>query len=149
MNGTNPTILFPPITPENAPFWQGCGEGRLRLQRCSETQRLIFPPRPYSPWARDPRAQRPEWVDVEGVGTIWSYVVAHPPLLAWYAERAPYNVILVALDEDPNVRLVGNLIAHPGGEINEIDPRTIAIGAGVRVVFETIGEIRLPRWVLA
>ena len=143
-------MLLPPIEAENEPFWEGCRQGELRMQRCSETGRLIFPPRPFSPWA--PRA-KPEWARVSGRGTIYSYVVPHPPLLPYYGERAPYNVILVSLDEDPNVRLVGNLVTHAGGEINEIDPATIEIGAAVKVVFEEIddleSEIHMPRWVLA
>ena len=143
-------MLLPTIEAENAPFWEGCRQGELRMQRCSETHRFIFPPRPFSPWA--PRA-KPEWVTVSGRGSIYSYVVPHPPLLPYYAERAPYNVILVSLDEDPNVRLVGNLVTHAGGGINEIDPATIGIGAAVKVVFEKLDdledEIHMPRWVLA
>ena len=139
-------MLLPPIIDENAPFWEGCLKGELWMQRCTETQRFIFPPRPISPWAP---AATPEWTQVSGRGTIWSFVVPHPPLLPYYGERAPYNVILVALDEDPNLRLVGNLLASEGGEINEIDPATIEIGAAVRVVFESVSdEIAIPRWVL-
>lgn len=139
-------MLMPPIEEENAPFWEGCRSGELRMQRCCDTQRLIFPPRAMSPWS--PRAET-EWVPVSGHGTIWSFVVPHPPLLPWYAERAPYNVILVALDEDPNIRLVGNLVSGETAAINEVDPATIEIGAAVRVVFERIDDqIHLPRWVL-
>lgn len=146
----DPAMLLPPIAAENAPFWEGCRAGKLRMLRCSETQRLIFPPRPFSPWATDKRASAPEWIDVSGRGTIWSFVVPHPPLLPYYAERAPYNVILVALEEDASVRLVGNLVAREGGEINEIDPTNIEIGAAVRVVFEPVSDdIHIPRWVLA
>ena len=143
-------MLMPPIEAENTPFWEGCRNGELRMLRCSETHRLIFPPRSFSPWATKPTEQLPEWVQVSGRGTIWSYVVPHPPLLPYYGERAPYNVILVALDEDPAVRLVGNLLAREGGEINEVDPQTIEIGAAVNVVFERIDEeISMPRWILA
>ena len=52
-------------------------------------------------------------------------MVPHPPLLPAYAEIAPYNVIVVALEEHPNIRFVGNLVNGPGGSINEIDPSTI------------------------
>jgi len=93
--------------------------------------------------------RRPEWVEVAGRGTIWSFAVPHPPLLPWYTERAPYNAILVSLDEAPYVRLAGNLLAREGGEINEVDPATIEIGAAVRVVFSPLGELRVPRWLLA
>ena len=103
--------LLPPFDADAAPFFEGCRQGVLRIPQCSATGRLIFPPRPMSPWA--PHA-KPGWTTVSGRGTVWSFVVAHPPLLPWYAERAPYNVVLVALDEDPNVRLAGNLVAGPG-----------------------------------
>jgi len=139
--------LLPPIDADNAPFWEGARRGELRLQRCSETGRLIFPPRPMSPFA--PHAA-PVWCSVSGRGSIWSFVVAHPPLLPYYAERAPYDVILVALEEDPRVRLVGNLLASERGGLGEVDPAGIVIGARVRVVFQPIGgDIHLPRWVLA
>jgi uncharacterized OB-fold protein len=77
-------------------------------------------------------------------------VVPHPPLLPEFAALAPYNVIVVSLDEDPTIRLVGNLVPREGGAINEMDPATIRIGAPVRVVFERVSdEVALPRWVLA
>ena len=136
--------LLPAIDPEGEPFWEGTRRGELRVQRCTGTGRLIFPPRPMSPWA--PHAP-PEWTQVSGRGRIWSFVVPHPPVLPQFTELAPYNVVAVALDEDPRVRLVGNLIAREGGAIDEVDPATIEIGAPVRVVFERVtDEIHLPRW---
>ena len=118
--------------------------------RCSETKKLIFPPRPFSPWASKPTLHRPEWVKVSGRGTIWSFVVPHAPLLPYYGERAPYNVILVALDVDPTIRLVGNLVASEQGRIDEVDPATIESGAPVRAVFQPLdAEFTLARWMLA
>ena len=140
------SALHPPIDEDCAPFFEGCREGVLRMQQCAQTGRLIFPPRPFSPWA--PRVE-PVWIDVSGRGTIWSFVVPHPPLLEPFADLAPYNVILVALAEDPVVRLAGNLIGAEGDRIDSVDPDTIEIGAGVRVVFERVNEeLSLPRWVL-
>jgi uncharacterized OB-fold protein len=130
----------------SAPFFEGCRAGELRMQQCAETGRLIFPPRPLSPWA--PHA-KPTWTRVSGGGTIWSFVVPHPPLLPPFSELAPYNVILVALDEDPRVRLVGNLLPREGAGIDAFLPSAVPIGARVRVVFEAVSdEITLPRWVL-
>ena len=87
---------------------------------------------------------------MSGRGTIYSFVVPHPPLLPQFAELAPYNVILVALEEDPTVRLVGNLLPEEGAAINAQDPGMIRIGASVRVVFERVSdEIVLPRWLLS
>ena len=138
-------LLLPAVDEVNEPFWEGARRGELRVQQCAETGRLIFPPRPMSPWS--PHTE-PTWTRVSGRGTIWSFVVPHPPLLPQFAALAPYNVILVALDEDPRVRLVGNLVTSAGGAINEVDPRAIEIGAPVRVVFERVSdEFQLPRWV--
>ena len=71
----------------------------------------------------------------------------HPPLLPAYQELAPYAMITVELEEDPSLRLVGNLVARPDGPINEIDPATIRIGENVRVVFQPVGDVALPRWI--
>ena len=139
--------LLPWIDEDARPFWEGTLCGELRIPRCAATGRLFFPPRPTSPWA--PHVP-PGWTTVSGRGTVWSFVVPHPPLLPEFAALAPYNVIVVALDEDPTIRLVGNLVPREGAAINEVDPATIRIGARVRVVFERASdEVALPRWVLA
>jgi hypothetical protein len=89
------------------------------------------------------------WAPTSGRGRIWSFIVAHPPLLPAFAAVAPYNSIVVELVEDPAIRFVGNLVASAGGEINEIDPATITIGEPVRVVFHQIDDVTLPRWIRA
>ena len=136
--------LLPPLDEDSRPFFEAALRGELCIPRCSATGRLVFPPRAHSPFA--PRAPL-EWAKVSGRGTIWSFVVPHPPLLPWFAEHAPYAVIAVALDEDPRVRLVGNVVAREGGPIEEVDPATLRIGAPVRVCFERVNDaIALPRW---
>ena len=137
--------LIPVIDEDAAPFFEAARRGELRVQRCSRSGRLVFPPRALSPFA--PEAPL-EWVRVAGRGTIWSFAVPHPPLLPYYAALAPYNVVVVALDEDPSVRLVGNLVARPGGSIGEIRPAAIRIGAAVRAVFEPLSpDLAIPRWI--
>jgi uncharacterized protein len=136
-------FLEPFMDDDVAPFWEGCARHQLLVQRCPDTQRLIFPPRPLSPYGgRRP----PEWVEVSGFGSIWSFVVPHPPLLPAFADIAPYNVIVVALDEDPTIRMVGNLVTGPDGTIDEIDPAAIEIGRAVEVVFSSDSS-SAPRWV--
>lgn len=142
-----PGPLLPPIDGDSAPFFEGCRRGALRVQRCSATGRLIFPPRPMSPFA--PHA-KPSWTTLSGRGSLWSFVVPHAPLLPWYAERAPYNVILVALEEDPRVRLAGNLVAGPGAALDSVDPATLRIGEPLRAIFEVLADdLVIPRWVRA
>ncbi len=140
------SLLLPPVSGETAPFWEGTRRGELRVQRCRDTGRLIFPPRARSPWGRH---RPPDCTAVSGRGRIWSFAVPHPPLLPPFSELAPYNVVVVALEEDETIRLVGNLLAREGSPIGELEPAEIEIGAPVGVVFDRVSEeIHLPRWVL-
>jgi uncharacterized OB-fold protein len=143
----NDAFLLPQVDEYSAPFWEGARLGELRMQACGSCGRLRFPPRPMCP---ECRSLETAWQTMSGLGTVWSFVVPHAPLLPAYAELAPYNVIVVALDEEPSLRLVGNLVAGPDAGINSIDPETIEIGAAVRAVFQQAAEdITLPRWVRA
>ena len=127
-----------------APFWAGAARGELLVQACGACGRWRMPPRPMCPHCRSTSVT---WVPTSGRGRVWSYVVAHPPLLPAYAQVAPYNAIVVELEEDPSIRFVGNLLARPDGAINEVDPATIVIGEPVRVVFQRVADVALPRWI--
>jgi uncharacterized OB-fold protein len=87
-----------------------------------------------------------EWRTVSGEGRIWSFVVAHPPLLPAYAAIAPYPVLTVELVEDPTIRVVGQLVGGPELDARAVDPATIEIGDAVRVVFARIEDVMVPRW---
>ncbi len=138
-------MLLPGIDDDSREFWAWCARGELRVQRCGSCGRWRFPPRPMCPSCRSFVV---EWARVSGRGTIWSYVVAHPPLLAWYGEQAPYNVVVVTLEEDPTLRMVGNLVETPEGRLDEVDPHSIEIGEPVEVVFLPVDrDLALPRWV--
>jgi len=140
-------FLLPDLEDDDAaPFWQGTARGELLVQTCADCGQRRLPPRPMCPACRSVQSK---WVPLSGRGTIWSFVVAHPPLLPAYQNVAPYNVITVTLDEDPHLRLVGNLVARPDGPINEVDPATIRIGEPVRVVFQQVEDVFLPRWIRA
>jgi hypothetical protein len=68
---------------------------------------------------------------------VWSWVVAHPPVLPAFADKVPYSVAVVELPE--GVRMLGNLLGVPNEEIT----------AGMEVVvdFEDVGEgVVLPQW---
>jgi len=130
--------------PAARPFWDGTARGELLIQTCADCDALRMPPRPMCPACRSVAVT---WTKASGRGKVWSFVVAHPPLLPAYAEFAPYPVIVVELDEDPSIRLVGNFVAAADGPINGIDPATIRIGEPVQVVFAQIDDVALPRWV--
>lgn len=130
--------------PHGGAFWHHCAAHELRMQRCDGCGRLRFPPRPMCPWCRSTAST---WDLMSGRATVWSVAIPHPPLLPAYTDLAPYNVIVVALDEDPIIRLAGNLVTGPDGALGEIEPHTIQIGEPVEVVFSRItDDIVLPRW---
>lgn len=140
-------LLVPHPDEDGAPFWEACGRAELRIQACTECGRLRFPPRPFCPWCRSDSS---EWRLMSGRGTLWSFVVTHPPLLPAYQELAPYNVCVVALDEDETIRLVGNVVASEDASISSIDPARLKIGMPVQVVFQEIADgVTLPRWMKA
>ena len=130
--------------PTTAPFWEGCARGELLVQACASCGLRRMPPRPMCPRCRSVETR---WEPTSGRGRIWSFIVSHPPLLPAFAAVAPYNAIIVELEEDPLIRFAGNLVASADGEINEIDPTTITIGEPVQVVFHQIEDIHLPRWI--
>jgi uncharacterized OB-fold protein len=145
---------LPAFDDNSTPFWEACNDGELRIQQCSRCARLRMPPGPMCPWCGSLESS---WSPSLGTGRVWSYVVPHPPLLPAFSALAPYNVIVVELDDDPGegaspIRLVGNLVESADGAINAIDPETILIGERVRVVFappntDDEGTVRLPRWI--
>lgn len=145
-------LLLPAPDAHTAPFWAGCAEGELRVQRCAGCGRLRFPPRPVCPGCRSFDA---DWEALSGRGRIWSWVVVHRPVLPAYEPYLPYPVIVVELDEDPQLRMVGNVVAAPGAAIDSVDPDELSIGAPVEVAFEPAAAdwleqpLALPRWLPA
>jgi len=141
------TWLLPDLRdPTTAPFWEGCARGELLVQACASCGLRRMPPRPMCPRCRSLEIR---WEPTSGRGRVWSFIVLHPPLLPAFAEVAPYNAVIVELEEDPLIRFAGNLVVSADGEINEIDPATITIGEQVQVVFHRIEDVYLPRWVRA
>lgn len=136
---------LPELDEDSAPFWAAGVRGDLAIQACGSCGRLRFPPRPMCPHCRSLAGT---WRVLSGRGRIWSWVLAHPPLLPAFAVFAPYNVVTVELEEDPGIRIVGNLVAEPGARIDSVDPAGIRIGAPVQVAFERVADdVALPRWV--
>jgi uncharacterized OB-fold protein len=79
---------------------------------------------------------------MSGDGSLFSFVICHPPVLAAFQAQVPFAVALVELAEDPGLRMVGNVLG--------VSPDRLRIGQKLRVDFEDIGDgIVLPQWRLA
>lgn len=140
--GTDAAGNLPPLPlPDEvtAPFWAACRRGQLVVQRCVDCGRRRFPPREMCPHCHSFAS---DWPAVSGRGRIYSRVVVHGPVLPSLAARVPYAVVLVELDEEAGLRMVGNVLGA--------SPEALRIGAPVEVVFEVLTpEISLPQWRLS
>ena len=116
---------LPVITPENAPFWEGCKQRRLVLQRCSACHAWLNPPRLR---CHACGAAESEWVAVAGKGSIFSWIVVHGRVHPGFADQVPYAVVLVELDGVEGVHLPGNVVDCATDQIH--------IGMPVEMVFQ-------------
>lgn len=132
---------------QSAPFWDAAARRELVIQTCASCGVMRHPPQPMCPRCNETDHT---WSAASGRATVWSWIVCRPPVLPAFDDKVPYNVVVVELEEDATIRLVGNLLESPDGALNDVDPSTIEIGEAVRVVFQDAGEgIVLPRWVRA
>jgi acetyl-CoA acetyltransferase/uncharacterized OB-fold protein len=122
---------LPHLTPWNRYFWTSGAEGMLRIQQCHGCQRLLHPPLPRCP---DCRCADLGDTAVSGRAVIEAVTVNHQP---WHpAFVPPYVIAIVALAEDPAVRLTTNIV--------NCSPDDAVIGLAVRVVFEPRDDVWLP-----
>jgi len=136
-------MLKPLVDDDGAPYFEYAAKGELRMQTCANCGEVLFPPRPMCPRCQGIEF---EWKLMSGRGHVWSFAVPRPPLLPDYAALAPYPVVVVELEEDRRLRLVGNLVASEGAAIDSVDPAAIEIGQPVRVVFQEIEGLFVAAW---
>ena len=87
-------------TPINAPFREGCNDGRLMLQRCADAdcRRYVHYPRACFPHCGGGDL---DWVEASGKGRVVSWTMVHRPHYAGFGPEAPYVFLAVALAEGP------------------------------------------------
>ena len=125
---------LPRPTAQSRPFWDGCREGRLLLQKCSVCGLCQFYPRLMCVHCD---AETLEWSEAAGSGRIASFTIVRRAVSAAYAPEAPYVVALVALDEGPV--MMSNIV--------DCDPESLDVGTRVRVLFEEwTPEISVPKF---
>lgn len=119
---------------DNAGFWDGCRQHELRLQRCRACRAYRHQPRPMCPQCN---SLEYEWMRASGRGTVYTFTIVHGPTLPAFQRNAPYNVVVVQLEEGPF--MVSNLV--------DCAAEHIRIGMAVEVVFEDVTEtISLPKF---
>lgn len=98
---------LPTPTPLTQPFWEGLTAGQLRYQRCAACAHAWLPAREECPRCL---ADDVSWEPSVGRGRLISWVVYHQAFHPAFADRLPYNVAVVELEEGP--RLITNVNAE-------------------------------------
>lgn len=84
-------------------FWAGAARSELMIPRCAGCDVFVWYPSETCPKCA---SREMPWVVTSGRGTLFSWCVVDHPLYKAFAEKTPYLTGLVALAEDPRVRLV-------------------------------------------
>jgi uncharacterized OB-fold protein len=112
---------LPTITPLNEPHWDGLAAGELRFQRCGACQNAWLPPREECPRCLSDDVS---WEASGGRARLISWVVYRQAVHASWADRVPYNVAVVELEEGP--RMITNILAAED-ELSIEQPLTLRI----------------------
>ena len=130
----NKELIEMAINEDSRPFWEHLRAGELRVPRCHGCERYFYPNAYLCPHCG---ATGSSWEPVRGHGTVFTYTVLHRAYHPAFAERVPYNVAVIALEE--GVHLLGNV---------DCPPEMLHIGLPVEVVLQEVEDgWRLPRFV--
>ena len=116
--------------------------GRVCIQECEACREVQHPPEVVChACGSDVFGFR----DSAGMGRIESFAVVRHPVHPKLADRCPYTVLVVSLDDIPGVHVVGNLRGDPEAALE--------VGQAVRAVFERVedpdgGTLEIPQWEL-
>ncbi|WP_427925095.1 thiolase C-terminal domain-containing protein [Streptomyces sp. cg40] len=112
-------------------FWTSGADGTLRVLRCTGCARLLHPAVEFCP---DCGAGEPVVASVSGQGTVVACTLDRHPFSPEFPP--PYVVAVVALAEDPRIRLTTNVVG--------CDPEDVTVGLAVRVRFARVDDVWLP-----
>jgi uncharacterized OB-fold protein len=118
--------------PLTAPYFAGAARGELMVTRCASCGAYVWYPQERCP--DDEGAL--EWVAVSGRATLFSWAVVHRAFLPAFADMVPFVTALVAIDEDPSVRLCTYLV--------DADSGTLTADAPVVVTFRPLEFSTVP-----
>ena len=118
---------LPEITPLTKPFWLAAKARQLVVQRCDDCATYRFPP---EIGCYNCGSLRASWVPMSGRATLYSWTVAHPPLLPYFQERAPWPVAVVQLEEGP--RMVTNVV--------DVSSEEYEVGMPLEADFEDVDD---------
>jgi hypothetical protein len=118
---------------DTAGFFEAAAQGRLVYRACLDCGRGIHPPSDHCPHCG---GWNTAWKDAKGTGKLHTWTTVSHQVHPDYP--APYTVVVVELDDAPDVRLVGRVDGAPD----------FKDGQAMQVWFEQLGEGGpvLPQW---
>lgn len=96
---------LPAVTELTEPYWSAARQRELVLQHCGDCEKPQFPPEVSCTHCGSASLS---WERASGRARLYSWTIAHPPLLPYFAARAPWPVSAVELEE--GVRLVTQIV---------------------------------------
>jgi len=129
-----PVRMMPELTDRSRHFWTGGEFGELRILRCQDCGYYLHPPTSVCPKDQS-RNVVPE--AVSGRATVATFTINHQrwtPTL-----QVPYAIALVALPEQPELRLTTNIV---NCELDQIHS-----GMEVQVLFEHHADAQGDLWI--
>jgi uncharacterized OB-fold protein len=119
----------PPISEEAHPFWDATRSRQLVVQWCRACDRAVFYPRAVCPGCL---SNDLEWRPSVGTGRVHAVTVEHRPQDPRMADRAPYAIALV--DVDDGWRMLTNIVG--------CEPSDVEVGMEVAVTWEPLSDGR-------
>jgi hypothetical protein len=129
-----PDVDWPPTRE----FWAGAARGELVIPRCDACGALVWYPEPRCPTCA---GERFTGSPMSGRGRLFSWAVVRRAFLPQFETLVPYVAALVALEEEPAVRLVTRLV--------DCAPEALRIDMPVRAVFRPLRFPGIAREVMA
>jgi uncharacterized OB-fold protein len=124
--------FLPSPQPGTKPYWEGCKQHQLLLQKCGDCGRFQFYPRTI---CTSCSANTLDWVASSGAGTVVSWTIVRHPESEAYADDVPYVIALIKLQEGPTMM----------SQIIDSDVDSIRSGLAVNVSFQDwTDEISMP-----
>jgi uncharacterized protein len=116
-----------------AEYFAGAARGQLVIPRCDACARLCWYPEDRCPACG---GESFAWTAVHGTGRLFSWAVVHRAFLPAFREMTPFVTALVALDDDPSVRIVSYVV--------DCDPAALTVDQPVRAVFRALRFPTVP-----
>ncbi|CAA0079297.1 Uncharacterised protein [Mycolicibacterium vanbaalenii] len=100
MTDVSDPIPVPAPSAASAPFWDSTRSRVLSMQRCAACRLLVWYPRHLCRYCG---ATDLVWEQLSGRGVVYAVSVHHRPALPALADKVPYSVVLIDLDEGARV----------------------------------------------